>query len=118
MGGNLRDIVKAHIKEETLRSYLGDRYDSTPEEEKNKFLDYLNDTINRQVENILNEFLIEIQKGSPEVKRKKHSKSFLSLLTMGASIGLALAVNEKNAPFIALSGLAIFAIQTYQIFFD
>lgn len=115
---HLRDIVRESIEKEILKNFFKERYDEVDEEEKNKTLKLVSFDINKQVDMILNAFLEDIEKTSPKIKQRKYTKVIFMAISLAATAGVGLAVNQENWPFLAICSLVILGIEIYQIFFE
>lgn len=113
MSSNLREIVRTHQEESALRKYLGKNYGSTSPQEKRKFIDAVKDSIDREVDLILNAFVADALKGSPAKKRKTYLTLLNLILTILITPGIAYAVNIENW---ALVGILSAVLLVYQIF--
>lgn len=120
MSRNLRQIVRDHIEEWTLREYLGDRFNVASSEEKTGLLSTLRrrGEIDREVENVLNTFANEIQRDSAGAKKKKIRTLIIAGLNLIITIGMAYAVNEKAWVFVSILGVINLVVIALPIIFD
>lgn len=114
----LRQIVTGHLEIELLERHFGALYPTATVNEKQAILMLVSESIENRVDQILNAFVSEINRGSPDHKKRRAVRVFNAIMTLIANIGLALAVNQENAGFITITALIIIAAITYQIFFD
>lgn len=120
MSGNLRQIVRNHIEIETLKEYLGSRYLSVTVQEKEELLNTLRNRgeIDREIENVLNAFLHEIQKNSPDSRKRKIKAAIFAALNLLLTIGIAYAVNETAWVFVTLLAIANVVVIVLPLFFE
>lgn len=115
MSSSLRSIVKKRQQEQALRKYLGDKFETTPDEIKEKLLSAADESIEREVNSILNAFIEEALKDSPETKRRK-SKAILNLLSVIISTpSIAYGVNIENWTMVIVISLLLALVQIYII---
>ncbi|MCW4359018.1 hypothetical protein K3L72_14655 [Bacillus altitudinis] len=114
----VRQLVKKNVEEQVLLEVLGDKYSSTPQEEKDRIRsgDRYRELIDINVDKIINAFLQDIQKGSADAKRAKRYNIFASAMNLVLSAGLAHAVNLENIPYLAVCIFGLIGIQVYSIF--
>jgi hypothetical protein len=114
---NIRQIVRANVEDETLRDYLGARYPSASHQDKQELLETLRrrGEIDREVENILNAFLHDIQRNSPSSKKRRIKISILAGLNLFLTVAIAYAVNEKAWVFLVFLGIANLVILIYPL---
>lgn len=113
---NVRQIVRKHVEEQSLREYLGSKFDSTPIREKNKFLKHVSTTIDGQVEVILKSFVEDIQKGSPESKKRRNTAVFTLLVTAVTTPAIGYAVNVESWIFVWVLSIVLTIVQIYNVF--
>lgn len=116
VSSNLRNIVKKHLEEEVLRDYYKTKYATTTPKEKKKFLKQIEDTTDAQVELILRSFVEEIQKGSPEKKRRRNLSIFNLIMTAILTPGIAYGVNIENWIIVWILSIVLAAVQIYNVF--
>jgi hypothetical protein len=112
---NLRNIVKQHLEEQALRNYLKSRYDQTPPREKKKFLEQVDSRIEAEVELILRSFVDDIQKGSPDKKRRRNIAIFNLVMTAILTPGIGYAVNIENWTFVWVLSVVLAAVQIFNV---
>jgi hypothetical protein len=111
----LRPIIKKHLEEETLRDFLKDKYSTTSEFEKRELLQLVEGEIERKINGIINSFLEDLKKGSPEARRERTSAFIFAALTLIATTGLAHAVNLKDLIYIGIMITILLIVQIIQI---
>ncbi|MED3716049.1 hypothetical protein P4518_01430 [Geobacillus thermodenitrificans] len=116
MRDNIRAIIRRHQEEQALRQYLGERYDTTPDEEKRRFLNAVNDIIEREVDSILRAFVEEAQIGSPERKRRRRQNILNLVVTLICTPAIGYAVNIENWIIVGFFSLVLLAVQLYLLF--
>ncbi|MFF2449384.1 hypothetical protein ACFVSW_20280 [Neobacillus sp. NPDC058068] len=116
MSTDIREIVKRHVEEESLKGFLAENYDLTDATEKQKILDFAKEMTDRKVKNILDTFLEDIMRGSPERKRKRIFKLFSAIITLLSSGGLAHAINLENVGYATICGSMLLIVQIFAIF--
>lgn len=112
---NVRQIVKKHVEEQSLREYLGSKFESTSQREKNKFLKHVSSTIDAQVDLILKSFVEDIQKGSPEQKKRKRIAILTLATTAIITPGIGYAVNIENWTFVWILSIVLGIVQIYNV---
>jgi hypothetical protein len=113
---NVRQIVRKHVEEQSLREYLGSKYDSTSIREKNKFLKHVSTTIDGQVELILKSFVEDIKKGSPESKKRIKTAVLTLIVTAITTPAIGYAVNVENWIFVGVLSIVLAIVQIYNVF--
>lgn len=112
---SIREILTNHQKEQVLREYLGGSYDGTSNKDKQSFLDAVKDTIEREVDNILRAFVEDVQKGSPERKRRKKLNVLNLIITVLTAPGIAYAVNIENWILVTILSIVLLVMEIYLI---
>ncbi|MCL6611048.1 MAG: hypothetical protein K6T66_05845 [Peptococcaceae bacterium] len=116
----LRDIVRRHVENQTLRLFLQDKYDSASFEEKDRLLNNLRSmgTIDTEVDNILNVFINSVEKKSVRKKRRK----WWTIAYAGLNVILTTLISyaSKQDLWTLVGGLAMIfiLIQGINIFFN
>ncbi|WP_366561788.1 hypothetical protein AB0R65_14470 [Bacillus velezensis] len=113
---NVRQLVTKHVEEEVLIQALGSDYPTATQEQKNRIISTARDLIDQNVERILNTFVQDIQRDSPDTKRSKRYNVFAAVMSLVASTGLAHAVNLENVAYASVCGVFLLSIQIYSIF--
>ncbi|GFN31341.1 hypothetical protein [Paenibacillus xylaniclasticus] len=113
---NLREILRRHQGELTLKNYLEDRYETTSIEEKNRLLGLVSKSIDEEVEKILQAFVAEVTKGSPASKRRRNFKLLSLGLTIVMTPSIAYAVNEEAWIFVTILSVVLLSIQVFITF--
>jgi hypothetical protein len=116
MSMDIREIVKRHVEEESLKAFLAGNYDTTDAAEKQRILDFAREMTDRKVKNILDTFVEDIMRGSPERKRAKITKSVFAIITLLSSSGLAHAINLENMWYAGICGMILLIAQLYSVF--
>jgi hypothetical protein len=116
---NLRDIVRRHVEEETLREFLGENLQTTSIDEKQRLLEILRKRgeIDREVELILNAFQAEIEQNSPAKRKRKITTAIFSGIYLILTIAIAYAVNEKAWVFVSILAVLNIILYCYSIFY-
>lgn len=92
---------------------MGDKYETTLEDDKRKFLEAVEDSTDREVSIILDAFVDEVQQGSPEKKRRR-KRSILNLaVTLITTPGIGYGVNLENWWIVALFSIILLSVQIY-----
>ncbi|KQL47929.1 hypothetical protein AN962_03720 [Bacillus sp. FJAT-21955] len=114
---SVRQIITKSVEEEVLLEFLGDDYLNATQEEKDRIIHGARgrSLIESSVENIIQTFLQDIQKGSPDVKRARTYNIFAAAMTLLFSSGLGHAVNLENFAYGTVCFLGLIGIQTYTI---
>lgn len=115
---NIRSIVRKHQEEQSLRAYLRNKYDTTSDAEKKRLLEFVKDQIESEVDSILNAFIRDVQKGSPERKRRNKLALVNLIITAIATPGIAYGVNLENWIMVILFSLVLLTYQIYMITFE
>ncbi|MFC4769461.1 hypothetical protein [Effusibacillus consociatus] len=117
---DLREIVRRHVEEETLKQYLGEGYAATPFPEKQRLLDVLRTRgeIDREIRRIVNAYLEELEQDSPKKKQRFWGNIALLIVNLVCTAMISYAVNITNWPVvIAFSVVLLIAhlVNTYLI---
>lgn len=115
---DLRDILRESIEEQTLKNHFKETYPRVTQEDKVELLQLVSFDINKQIDMILNAFLEDIQRTSPESKKRKFTKIIFAAISLAATAGVGLAVNQENWPFVGICSLVILGVEIYQIFLE
>lgn len=118
MSDSLRSIVRKHAEDVVLRNYLGKNYNTASPKEKKKYLKSVETMIEQKVETILRTFVEDIQKDSPERKRRKNWAILLLTITGLITPGIAYAVNIENWALTAILSVVLLAIQGYNVILE
>lgn len=111
---NLREIVKGHIISETKKEWVNV---SQPEQET--MITYLESEghFDRKVDAILNAFREEIEKDSPESKKRKTNKFVYAGLNVIFTPAIAYSVNIENWVIVGILTLLAIIVNGYFTFF-
>lgn len=115
---SIREILIEYQEEQVLREYLGANYETTTASEKQRFINVVKKTIEREVDNILQTFVDDVQKGSPERRRRKKLSILNLVITALATPGIAYSVNIENWIVVVILSLILLTIQGYLIIND
>ena len=118
---DLRDIVRRHVEEQALKEYFKDKYEGIIQEEKNSMLDFLRSKghIDRGINNILNVFLEEIEKGSNKKKQRKILSILFVVINLIVTPTISYSVNNEYWPIvIGVSALFLLFSIIYIIVID
>jgi len=109
---HLRDTLIKIQEEEVLKEYLGDAYDNATPQEKEKFLSYVKDSIEDDVDKMLNEHVQQHIKKSPE--KKSHNKLMMFYTTFSVLLtGLSgYGINEKDWYIVIIAYTLLIATQS------
>jgi len=116
MSTDIREIVKRHVEEETLKEFLDADYDKTDDAEKQKIVKFAGEMIDNKVKKILDTFVEDIMRGSPERRRQRISKIVFAAVTLLSSSGLAHAINLENMWYALITGAILLIAQVYPVF--
>lgn len=92
----LRESLIKVQKEETLKELLKDKYHITPEDEKQRLLALLGDTIERDVDKMIREEIDAYNENTPIRKKNKKLSLFIGIINVILTILISYAVNECN----------------------
>jgi hypothetical protein len=112
---NVRSIVKQHLEEQALRNYLKSKYDQTSSRDKKKFLKEVDDSIEAQLDLILRSFVEDIQKGSPDKKRRRYISIFNLVMTAILTPAIGYAVNIEHWTFVWILSVVLAGVQIYNV---
>lgn len=112
---NIRVILRKHLEEESLRKYLGNKYESTHHQTKKKYLKGMEDAVEAKIDSILNAFILQMQSTSPEAKRRKNLAVINIFVTALAQVGVGYGVNEEAWVFVSIISAMLFVFQGYMI---
>ncbi|MCY9082427.1 MULTISPECIES: hypothetical protein [Bacillus subtilis group] len=114
----VRQLITKHVEEEVLIELLGDEFLTASEDRKNRIISgaQARELIDLNVERIINTFLQDIQKGSPDAKRAKRYNIYSAIISLVGSAALAHAVNLENLPYISFCIIVLVGLQIYSIF--
>lgn len=115
MNNNLRTIVRRHIQEKSLGDFLGDKYETTPEEMKDNYLRAVEDSVEREVDSILSEFIEDTRKGSSESRKRKKRSYLVLAVTVICTTGITITVDQENWIVSVILMLALLGVQIYNI---
>lgn len=112
---NIRVILRKHIEEESLRKFLGNKFDSTHHQTKKKYLKGMEDAIEAKIDTILSAFISQMQSTSPEVKKRRSLAIINIIVTALAQVGIGYGVNVEGWIFVSIISLMLLAFQGYMI---
>ncbi|WP_062239955.1 hypothetical protein [Fictibacillus sp. FJAT-27399] len=101
----LRDTLIKAQKEQTLKELLQEKYDETPVEQKEHFLSFLDDTIERDVDKMIREEIHTYNENTPAKKKNKKLTIFLIIANVILTILIGFTVNEKEWGYVSALGV-------------
>lgn len=111
----LRQIVRRHQEEASLRKYLQEKFETTSADEKRKLIEYADPMIEKEVDVILDTFINDAWKGSSSRKRQKKLAIVNIILTAFLTTGVAYSVNTENWVMVTIFSLPLLAFQIYLV---
>ncbi|MHB8077243.1 hypothetical protein [Desulfosporosinus fructosivorans] len=104
---SLRDIIRRHVEDKTLRSLFGKSFDKTPSSEKETRLDWLRKqgNVDKSVDQIIDTFIKDLEKGSPQKKRRRMLTIGYTAINVIFTPLICYGVNEKN--WIMMIGVSL-----------
>jgi|SRR5579875_1870516 len=95
----LRNTLLELQKEKTLKLLLGNDYDTASEDQKQHYLSVVGDQIERDVDLMLHEYVINFQSNTPVSRKGKKLKWVYIVGNVSLGILLAYAVNKEQWVF-------------------
>lgn len=111
---NLREIVKGHIISETKKEWT-----NISPSEQNTMITYLENEglFDRKVDVVLNAFREELEKDSPESKKRKINKFYYAGLNVIFTPAIAYSVNIENWVMVVIFSILTIIVNAYFTFF-
>lgn len=112
---DLRAIVRSSIREEALRDYLGTKYDTASEEEKNRLVTVLENRgeIDRESDRVLSEFIDHVASRDKRAERLKRASIAVVEIVLTVLIGIG--VNQEAWVFVIGSGLVYSLLLVFSV---
>jgi fatty-acid desaturase len=101
----LRDTLIKAQKEQTLKELLQEKYEETPLEQKEHFLSFLGDTIERDVDKMIREEIDAFNENTPIKRKNKKLTIFQIIANVILTILIGFTVNEEQWFYVAGLGL-------------
>lgn len=112
MSQSLRNYLIKLQQDETLKEYLGSNYEIATKEEKEKFLSFVDNQIEYDVDCMLNEYVDYRINTSPEKKQNNKIKVVYTTLTVLLSGFSGYAINEEAWGFVVFIYILLVVTQS------
>lgn len=118
MHNKLRETLIGLQQEEVLKSYMGDEYKHSSKEEREHFLSFVNDSIENDVDKMLNEYFDQKQKNLPDRKRNNTMMIIYTTLTIILTGLSGYVINRELWTIVVIIYVILIIVQSIPYFSD
>lgn len=101
----LKDTLLEIQREKTLRLLLKEKYEQSTMEEREHYLSILGDQIERDVDDLINDFIRNYRRNEPNAVKNKKLRNVYIIANIVLTLAGAYAVNEKAWVYVVIIGL-------------